>query len=108
MLENGSGLTKHFAAAIPAAIIGVIVIIGSIGTVALYGTPWESREKADANERVFEQQLSASNDKLAEVAELNKETASKLVDVETSVAVESAKQAEEDRRLEMLESWHRK
>jgi hypothetical protein len=108
MTENGTGAGKHFAAAVPAVIVGVIFIIGAIGTVALYGTPWESKEKADANQQLFQEELTASNDKLKDVAELNKETASKLAEAESTIAVEAEKQAEEDRRLQILEDTRRK
>ncbi len=108
MPENGTGPSKHLSSIIPATIVAIVFIVAAFGSFAMYGTPWESKEKADANERVFQAEMNASNDKLRDVAELNKEAAAKLVEVETTQAVESEKQAEEERRIDALEnSRHR-
>ena len=107
-MADESEVKRHLLNSIPAVIVGVIFMIGSIGTIAVYGTPWESKEKADAMAALFQEELKASNEKLAEVANLNNKTADKLDDLGAKQAVQAEKQAEEDRRIEMLESWHRK
>lgn len=109
-MENGTRteVKKHLEAAIPAVIVGLFFAIGSVGTIAIYGTPWETKEKADMNTALIQQETTNLADKLKDVAQLNKDTAAALSEVRSELGVQKEKQAEEDRRLEMLESWHRK
>ncbi len=90
-------------AAVPAIIVGAIFLIGSIGTVAIYGTPWECKEKADSRETLFNHELAQTTAQLQTTAEL---LANLRLDFAAEKQHEEDRDAEEERRLKALEDEH--
>ena len=104
--ESRSATRYYLENAVPAIVLGILFLLGSVGTVAIYGTPWESKEKADAQAALFNAQISETAGKLKEVADLNKQTAGELSGLRTDLAVAQEHQRQEDQRLEALEVEH--
>jgi hypothetical protein len=65
--------------------------------------PWESKEKADAREALFNHEITETTHQLQETAEL---LSSLRMEVPTEKQHESDHEAEEERRLESLEGEH--
>ncbi len=90
-------------AAIPAIVLGSLFLMGSATMVMLYGTPWESKEKADATAALFNEQITQTTEHLKETAQL-------LADLRTEFAKEKQHQedreVEEERRFQALENEH--
>lgn len=90
-------------AAVPAIIVGAIFLIGSIGTVAIYGTPWESKEKADATAAAIAKDMSETAAQLKQTAEL---LAALRLEFAAQKQHAADREEEEERRFQALENEH--